>query len=348
VGKIFNTEIHDINKMGGSCSTNNKNLIDKDFVEDKSVDKEKIEIENNAKFELERISSEISCHYTSYLQHRNHEFYCEYGDCIFKKKGKRHVHLHDKIQLLKDTEIYCKKCSKIINLLIATVGYTYFTEYYDVSLNSCKEGGYNAILNYHCNKCCKQFLIQRFYFRKRSNHEGFEKEYPFEIHNSQCCCSYKENETHCNQCHEIYNEKYKTHCETCHITYDKNNKYHCNICHKTKNNHEFGFCHVKCDPCGSIYDPFELMHCSKCHASYNAAQKKCPNCEDEDQTNQNDLELNNSKNKCNENACSICLGPKNADQNITTLKCGHSFHFNCIGRWTLSNKTCPLCRKKIS
>ena len=39
--------------------------------------------------------------------------------------------------------------------------------------------------------------------------------------------------------------------------------------------------------------------------------------------------------------CPICYEPMNAS---TTLKCGHTFHKECIDRWAEHHCTCPYCR----
>ena len=42
--------------------------------------------------------------------------------------------------------------------------------------------------------------------------------------------------------------------------------------------------------------------------------------------------------------CSICL----EKENLITLKCKHSFHEKCIGKWMENNYNCPLCRMNYS
>ena len=51
-----------------------------------------------------------------------------------------------------------------------------------------------------------------------------------------------------------------------------------------------------------------------------------------------------SKNKSNMEDCTICL--EEIKESIT-LKCSHSFCYNCIDEWYKQKQTCPLCRKKI-
>ena len=47
--------------------------------------------------------------------------------------------------------------------------------------------------------------------------------------------------------------------------------------------------------------------------------------------------------------CSICLDE--LWQRIGTvqqLRCGHSFHCNCIGQWLANNRRCPLCLQHVA
>lgn len=46
-------------------------------------------------------------------------------------------------------------------------------------------------------------------------------------------------------------------------------------------------------------------------------------------------------------ACSICLDNFEEDENISTLKCNHSFHNKCIEAWLDTNFTCPMCRLSL-
>ncbi|KAK9883232.1 hypothetical protein WA026_001421 [Henosepilachna vigintioctopunctata] len=43
--------------------------------------------------------------------------------------------------------------------------------------------------------------------------------------------------------------------------------------------------------------------------------------------------------------CSIC---KEMFTHPVTVNCSHSFCENCIGQWKKNNKTCPICRQKIT
>ena len=43
--------------------------------------------------------------------------------------------------------------------------------------------------------------------------------------------------------------------------------------------------------------------------------------------------------------CAICLNPPELGGRVTTLPCGHSFHYLCITQWLTRSTTCPLCRQ---
>ena len=46
------------------------------------------------------------------------------------------------------------------------------------------------------------------------------------------------------------------------------------------------------------------------------------------------------------NTCTICL-EELGERNITTLDCGHSFHYRCIFQWNAQHNSCPFCRQVI-
>lgn len=46
------------------------------------------------------------------------------------------------------------------------------------------------------------------------------------------------------------------------------------------------------------------------------------------------------------NTCTICLNDVGTT-NVTTLPCGHTFHYNCIMRWNQEHNSCPYCRTQI-
>ena len=43
--------------------------------------------------------------------------------------------------------------------------------------------------------------------------------------------------------------------------------------------------------------------------------------------------------------CTICLQPIENREKI--LRCMHKFHEHCINRWTMRNRTCPVCRTPV-
>lgn len=43
--------------------------------------------------------------------------------------------------------------------------------------------------------------------------------------------------------------------------------------------------------------------------------------------------------------CAICLNPPELGGRVTTLPCGHLFHYLCITQWLTRSTTCPLCRQ---
>ena len=46
--------------------------------------------------------------------------------------------------------------------------------------------------------------------------------------------------------------------------------------------------------------------------------------------------------------CLICLDEFNQGQKIIMIKCGHIYHKNCIDKWFLKKKTCPLCDEQLT
>ena len=45
-------------------------------------------------------------------------------------------------------------------------------------------------------------------------------------------------------------------------------------------------------------------------------------------------------------SCSICLNEVKATRSNPSLRCGHTFHSDCLQRWKDQGKnTCPTCRK---
>jgi hypothetical protein len=44
--------------------------------------------------------------------------------------------------------------------------------------------------------------------------------------------------------------------------------------------------------------------------------------------------------------CSICL--ENSHEALFNTDCGHLFHVDCLARWCVYRKTCPICRATIN
>lgn len=58
------------------------------------------------------------------------------------------------------------------------------------------------------------------------------------------------------------------------------------------------------------------------------------------------VKINNELRFSNDEDCSICLGDQT--NKAVKLTCGHIFHKMCIDPWLEKNKTCPICRNRIS
>ncbi len=48
-----------------------------------------------------------------------------------------------------------------------------------------------------------------------------------------------------------------------------------------------------------------------------------------------------------ENSCSICLNDYEKDSVVSTTKCNHLFHHECIKEWSHYKDSCPVCREKL-
>ncbi len=46
--------------------------------------------------------------------------------------------------------------------------------------------------------------------------------------------------------------------------------------------------------------------------------------------------------------CSICFESIDERTGSARLSCGHLYHFGCLARWVLKNKTCPYCRHETN
>ena len=45
--------------------------------------------------------------------------------------------------------------------------------------------------------------------------------------------------------------------------------------------------------------------------------------------------------------CSICLEPFSDGEDVTVLRCDHSFHAQCLKTWARKSGACPCCRDSI-
>ena len=46
--------------------------------------------------------------------------------------------------------------------------------------------------------------------------------------------------------------------------------------------------------------------------------------------------------------CSVCLSEFENGEMIKTLRCGHTFHTECIDPWLINERAlCPVCRQGI-
>jgi len=52
------------------------------------------------------------------------------------------------------------------------------------------------------------------------------------------------------------------------------------------------------------------------------------------------------KNCIIDNHCSICF-EQYEKENYVAVKCGHTFHKDCIEKWLRIRQTCPLCRESV-
>jgi hypothetical protein len=61
------------------------------------------------------------------------------------------------------------------------------------------------------------------------------------------------------------------------------------------------------------------------------------------------IEIINNIKRTNEilkDDCSICLNKENKE--IMILNCNHNFHSECLQKWLVRNKKCPICRKEVT
>ncbi|KAF8249785.1 hypothetical protein K440DRAFT_649093 [Wilcoxina mikolae CBS 423.85] len=46
--------------------------------------------------------------------------------------------------------------------------------------------------------------------------------------------------------------------------------------------------------------------------------------------------------------CAVCKEDLMLDEQVTTLPCHHSYHFDCVSKWLEAHDTCPICRHPIT
>ncbi|VDO95688.1 unnamed protein product [Heligmosomoides polygyrus] len=45
--------------------------------------------------------------------------------------------------------------------------------------------------------------------------------------------------------------------------------------------------------------------------------------------------------------CTVCLCEFETGEEVRNLRCTHIFHVNCIDKWLVYNKKCPVCRLDV-
>ena len=48
-----------------------------------------------------------------------------------------------------------------------------------------------------------------------------------------------------------------------------------------------------------------------------------------------------------ENTCSVCLVEYDENSIVSSTKCNHLFHHDCIKEWSYYKDTCPVCREQL-
>ena len=46
-------------------------------------------------------------------------------------------------------------------------------------------------------------------------------------------------------------------------------------------------------------------------------------------------------------SCSICMDDIVRGQPVRALACGHNYHAACVARWLRTNRSCPVCRRRV-
>tara|TARA_B110000114_G_C14976886_1_gene350866 strand:- start:81 stop:920 length:840 start_codon:yes stop_codon:yes gene_type:complete len=166
---------------------------------------------------------------------------------------------------------------------------------------------YNNNCNLYCNICMDYFSCRLCHDNNVSSH-NFNR--------------YSVNKIQCKKCkleQDVSNE-----CINCKIKFGV---YYCNICHLYENeNIEIYHCE-KCNICRKGKKEL-FKHCDKCNGCINISI------------------VNNHKciNKSVESNCPICMESIfYSVKQITSMKCGHYIHLECLQDYSKSNYKCPLC-----
>ena len=53
------------------------------------------------------------------------------------------------------------------------------------------------------------------------------------------------------------------------------------------------------------------------------------------------------QNPNNNDECSICLEFLVEGGELATTPCGHHYHYECLYRWFLEKRTCPICKRSV-
>lgn len=48
-----------------------------------------------------------------------------------------------------------------------------------------------------------------------------------------------------------------------------------------------------------------------------------------------------------EQVCTICLGKVREGQNVARIACMHTFHSQCLHKWSKKKTACPICKSRI-
>jgi hypothetical protein len=76
-----------------------------------------------------------------------------------------------------------------------------------------------------------------------------------------------------------------------------------------------------------------------------------PAVREEDEEEEKEVEFETVKYKKDvdrpKEECSVCLIEFEDDDDVTQLKCHHTFHSHCISEWSQYKADCPNCREKF-